>query len=95
MVVGDGVLRGPPMSLRPSGSLTVAFALTFMVVGIVWANHLLAFAHFVRTDHVLVSLNLLELMSIAFLSVPTHLFLGKTSAIAAIHSMYIRRSPRE
>jgi len=29
------------------------------------------FSHFVRTDHVLVSLNLLELMSVAFLPVPT------------------------
>ena len=36
-----------------------------------WANHRLAFSHFVRTDHVLVSLNLLELMSVAFLPVPT------------------------
>jgi uncharacterized membrane protein len=49
----------------------VAFALTFTVVGTVWANHRLAFSHFVRTDHVLVSLNLVELMSVAFLPVPT------------------------
>ncbi|HEY0493024.1 MAG TPA: TMEM175 family protein, partial [Candidatus Dormibacteraeota bacterium] len=49
----------------------VAFALTFIVVGTVWANHRLAFSHFVRTDHVLVSLNLLELMSVAFLPLPT------------------------
>lgn len=49
----------------------VAFALTFTVVGTVWANHRLMFSHFVRTDHVLVSLNLLELMSVAFLPVPT------------------------
>jgi uncharacterized membrane protein len=49
----------------------VAFALTFTVVGTVWANHRLAFSHFVRTDHILVSLNLLELMSVAFLPVPT------------------------
>ncbi len=49
----------------------VAFALTFVVVGTVWANHRLAFSHFARTDHVLVSLNLLELMSVAFLPVPT------------------------
>jgi uncharacterized membrane protein len=49
----------------------VAFALTFTVVGTVWANHRLAFSHFERIDHVLVSLNLLELMSVAFLPVPT------------------------
>ncbi len=49
----------------------VAFALSFTVVGTVWANHRLAFSQFVRTDHILVSLNLLELMSVAFLPVPT------------------------
>lgn len=49
----------------------VAFALTFTVVGTVWANHRLAFSYFERTDHVLVSLNLLELMTVAFLPVPT------------------------
>ena len=49
----------------------VAFALTFSLVGIVWANHRLMFKHFVRTDHILVWLNLLVLMSVAFLPVPT------------------------
>lgn len=49
----------------------VAFALSFTVVGTVWANHRLAFSYFERTDHILVSLNLLELMSVAFLPVPT------------------------
>lgn len=49
----------------------VAFALSFTVVGTIWANHRLAFAHIVRSDHVLVSLNLLELMSVAFVPVPT------------------------
>lgn len=54
----------------------VAFALTFTVVGTVWANHRLAFSYFERTDHILVSLNLLELMSVAFLPVSTGV-LGK------------------
>lgn len=49
----------------------VAFALTFANVGIVWANHRLAFSHLVRSDRALVSLNLLELMVVAFLPVPT------------------------
>lgn len=49
----------------------VAFALTFANVGIVWANHRLAFSHVVRSDRILVSLNLLELMVVAFLPVPT------------------------
>lgn len=49
----------------------LTFALTFAVVGIVWANHRLAFSHLVRSDHTMVSLNLLELMAVAFLPVPT------------------------
>jgi uncharacterized membrane protein len=49
----------------------IAFAITFAVVGAVWANHRLMFSHLARADHVLVSLNLLELMSVAFLPVPT------------------------
>jgi uncharacterized membrane protein len=49
----------------------VAFALTFSLVGIVWTDHRLMFKHFVRTDHVLVWLNLLVLMSVVFLPVPT------------------------
>ena len=47
----------------------VAFALTFIVVGTVWANHRFAFSYLVRTDHVLVALNLLEMMSVAFISI--------------------------
>jgi uncharacterized membrane protein len=49
----------------------VTFALTFALVGIIWANHRLTFSHLIRSDHVLVSLNLLELMGVAFLPVPT------------------------
>ena len=48
-----------------------AFALSFVTVGIVWANHRIMFSHFVRTDRGLVSLNLLVLMLAAFLPVPT------------------------
>jgi uncharacterized membrane protein len=49
----------------------VAFALSFVNVGIVWANHHLMFSNFVRTDRVAVSLNLLLLTLVAFLPVPT------------------------
>lgn len=41
------------------------------MVGIIWANHRLMFSHIGRTDHILVTLNLLEFMCIAFLPVPT------------------------
>jgi uncharacterized membrane protein len=49
----------------------VAFALSFANVGIVWANHHLMFSQLVRTDRVVVSLNVLLLMLVAFLPVPT------------------------
>jgi uncharacterized membrane protein len=49
----------------------VTFALSFVNVGIVWANHHLMFSNFVRTDRVVVSLNLVLLMLVAFLPVPT------------------------
>jgi uncharacterized membrane protein len=49
----------------------VAFALSFANVGIVWANHHLMFSHFVHADRTVVSLNLLILMLVAFLPVPT------------------------
>ena len=49
----------------------VAFALSFANVGIVWANHHVMFSQFVRADRVVVSLNLLILMLVAFLPVPT------------------------
>ncbi len=48
----------------------VAFALSFVTVGIVWANHHIMFSYFVRTDRGLVFLNLLILMLVAFLPVP-------------------------
>jgi uncharacterized membrane protein len=49
----------------------VAFALSFVNVGIVWTNHHAMFKHFVRADRTVVSLNLLLLMLVAFLPVTT------------------------
>ena len=50
----------------------LAFVLSFMLVGINWANHRVMFKTFVRADHALVWLNLLYLMvGVAFMPVPT------------------------
>jgi len=49
----------------------LAFVLSFMLVGINWANHRVMFKTFARADHTLVWLNLLYLMVIAFTPVPT------------------------
>jgi uncharacterized membrane protein len=47
------------------------YALSFITIGIMWMNHHALFRDVERTDHVLIVLNLLLLMSIAFLPFPT------------------------
>jgi uncharacterized membrane protein len=50
----------------------LAFILSFMLVGINWANHRVMFSTFARANHTLVWLNLLYLMlGVAFMPVPT------------------------
>lgn len=50
----------------------LAFVLSFLLVGINWANHRVMFATFARADHTLVWLNLLYLMlGVAFMPIPT------------------------
>jgi uncharacterized membrane protein len=48
-----------------------AYVVSFAVIGIMWLNHHSIFAHFERVDRGLVYLNLLLLMTIAFLPYPT------------------------
>src|SRR5580693_4261191 len=50
----------------------LAFVLSFMFVGMNWANHRVMFAAFARANHTMVWLNLLYLMlGVAFMPVPT------------------------
>jgi uncharacterized membrane protein len=51
----------------------VGYLISFVTIGIMWANHHLLFRHIVRTDHYLVLLNLLLLLCIGFLPFPTAL----------------------
>jgi len=48
-----------------------AYALSFVMIGIYWANHHSIFKLIVRTDHVFLMLNVFFLMCIAFLPFPT------------------------
>ncbi|HSP54616.1 MAG TPA: TMEM175 family protein [Dehalococcoidia bacterium] len=48
-----------------------AYVLSFVMIGIYWANHHALFKLFVRTDHVFLLLNVSFLMCIAFLPFPT------------------------
>src|SRR6266436_6063788 len=50
----------------------LAFVLSFMLVGINWANHRVMWSKFARSDHQLIWLNLLYLMvGVAFMPIPT------------------------
>jgi len=48
-----------------------AYALSFVTIGIYWANHHALFQLFRRTDHVFLMMNVGFLMAIAFLPFPT------------------------
>jgi len=48
-----------------------AYVLSFVMIGIYWANHHSLFRLFVRTDHFFLVLNVFFLMAIAFLPFPT------------------------
>ena len=49
----------------------LAFALSFFWVGLAWASHRVMFSKLIRTDHILIWTNLLFLLLIAFLPIPT------------------------
>ena len=48
-----------------------AYVLSFLIIGIYWANHHSFMRFFVRTDHYFLMLNVFFLMCIAFLPFPT------------------------
>ena len=48
-----------------------AYILSFLTIGIYWANHNAFFRLFVRTDHIFLMLNVVFLMCIAFVPFPT------------------------
>lgn len=49
----------------------IAYAVSFLTVGIMWVNHHQVFRHFVRVDRPLLLLNILLLMCISFTPFPT------------------------
>lgn len=56
------------LSLWPS---YLAYGISFIVIGAIWINHHAMFKHIVRADEMLLLLNTLQLMFIAFLPFPT------------------------
>lgn len=69
-VPSDSDLVGSLLGMWPA---YLAYVLSFVMIGIYWANHHYIFKLFRKTDHALNLLNLLFLLFIAFLPLPTEL----------------------
>jgi uncharacterized membrane protein len=66
--VGGGELSEQLLDLWPA---YVAYAVSFLTIGIMWVNHHQVFRLFARVDRPLLLLNILLLMLIAFVPFPT------------------------
>src|SRR5215210_2790736 len=65
-----GDLRHHLLHLWPA---YIAYAISFITVGIMWVNHHAIFRHFARVDRPLLLLNILLLMCISFTPFPTRI----------------------
>src|SRR5215213_1935107 len=63
-------LFGALVTLWPS---YLGYAISFLQIGVIWANHHNRFRFIMRSDHVLLFLNILFLMCVAFIPFPTAL----------------------
>lgn len=64
----EGELKRQLVDLWPA---YIAYAVSFLTVGIMWANHHQVFRHFARVDRPLLLLNILLLMCVSFTPFPT------------------------
>src|SRR5262249_5062829 len=53
--------------------MLVAYIISFVTIGIIWINHHRLFVHIKRVDTILIMFNLLLLLTIVFIPVPTAL----------------------
>ena len=67
---GPQTLRAALLAQWPS---YLSYVASFLVIGIIWANHHHSFKYIRRTDHALRMINMLFLMSVAFIPFPTAL----------------------
>ena len=51
----------------------LGYAISFLQIGVIWANHHNRFRFIARSDHILLFLNILFLMCVAFIPFPTAL----------------------
>jgi uncharacterized membrane protein len=66
--ISEGDLSEQLLDLWPA---YIAYAVSFLTIGIMWANHHQIFRHFERVDRPLLLLNILLLMVISFTPFPT------------------------
>jgi len=66
--IAKGDLKQQLLDLWPA---YIAYAASFLTVGIMWVNHHAVFRHFARVDRPLLLLNILLLMCISFTPFPT------------------------
>ncbi len=64
----EGELEQQLLDLWPA---YIAYAVSFLTVGIMWANHHQIFRHFARVDRPLLLLNILLLLCVSFTPFPT------------------------
>jgi uncharacterized membrane protein len=64
----EGELKQQLLDLWPA---YIAYAVSFLTIGIMWANHHQIFRHFARVDRPLLLLNILLLMCVSFTPFPT------------------------
>jgi uncharacterized membrane protein len=69
-VEGGGTLRDELQDLWPND---LGYLVSFITIGIMWANHHNIFKHIARTDHYLLVTNLVLLLMIGFIPFPTAL----------------------
>jgi len=65
----DAALREALLRLWPS---YLAYFISFLLIGMIWMNHHRMFRHIRRGDGMLLGLNILLLLSVAFIPFPTH-----------------------
>ena len=75
----EGDVRHQLLHLWPA---YIAYAISFLTVGIMWVNHHQIFRHFERVDRPLLLLNILLLMCISFTPFPTRVVADHATDVA-------------
>jgi len=79
--------RRLPEDLRHIWPQYLAYGMSFMIIGIIWAQHHTLFTIIRKTDHIFLLINIVFLMVIGFLPFPAHVLgdqLGKHNEQAAM-----------